>query len=492
MPTAARRGSQTPTYSWCDSYARTEGRAAAELAKAYGMAPHPWQSAVLCDWLAMDDEGRLLNSLCLLDVPRQNGKTGVCDPRETWGLVKRGEWILHTAQEYQTARKAFDRLRAKFGECRNDPRAKYPELNRLVKKYTTSANQMVLDLANGAHIEFRTRGSSSQMGRGGTFDLVVIDEAQDYTDEQDAALAPLNSAAPHGSPQTILMGTVPDPERGVAGEVFARLRDAMHDAPDRGSCIHEWGVGEMPADVGDRELWFACNPSLGYQLLENALAKDAKSMTPEKFAMEHLGWHPRYAATAEHPIKKNAWANAETATPPDDGVKVFAVKFAPNGTSAALSVALRPDTGPAYVELIRCFDPSGGLGAVAEWLGERVDDSAAVVIDGQGSAQTLHDMLRDEYAAPRGWVVRPSASDAVSAYFAIANAVQEGRVEHYGQPALTESATKCTKRSIGRAGGWGFESAEDADACLIESAALAYWGAMTTKRDQRITMEVSW
>lgn len=215
-------------------------------------------------------------------------------------------------------------------------------------------------------------------------------------------------------------------------------------------------------------------------------------MTPERFAMEHLGWHPRFAATVERPIKKNAWANAETATPPDDGVKVFAVKFAPNGTSAALSVALRPDAGPAYVELIRCFDPSGGLGTVAEWLGERVDDSAAVVIDGQGSAQTLHDMLRDEYAAPRGWVVRPSASDAVSAYFAIANAVQEGRVEHYGQPALTESATKCTKRSIGRAGGWGFESAEDADACLIESAALAYWGAMTTKRDQRITMEVSW
>ena len=92
--------------------------------------------------------------------------------------------------------------------------------------------------------------------------------------------------------------------------------------------------------------------------------------------------------------------------------------------------------------------------------------------------------------------VIPANDDAIRAIRLIsstmANAVQEGRVEHYGQPALTESATKCTKRSIGRAGGWGFESAEDADACLIESAALAYWGAMTTKRDQRITMEVSW
>ena len=99
---------QTPTYSWCDSYARTEGTLAAKMADVYGLHPHPWQRAVLEDWLAIDDDGKLLNSLCVLPVPRQNGKTGVSDPRETWGLVRRGEWILHTAQEYQTAQKAFD------------------------------------------------------------------------------------------------------------------------------------------------------------------------------------------------------------------------------------------------------------------------------------------------------------------------------------------------------------------------------------------------
>jgi hypothetical protein len=155
------------------------------------LPPFEWQRLILNDWLALDDSGHLLNSLCVLPVPRQNGKTGVCDPRETWGLVHRGEAILHTAQEYQTAKKAFDRLRAKFGEKKNDPRARFPELNALVKKYTTSANQMVLDLKNGAHIEFRTRGANSDMGRGGTFDLVVVDEAQSYTDAQDAALSPV-------------------------------------------------------------------------------------------------------------------------------------------------------------------------------------------------------------------------------------------------------------------------------------------------------------
>lgn len=370
----ARRGCQTPTYSWCDSYDRTEGRQAVELSRVYGMPPHPWQASILNDWLALDDDGRLLNSLCILEVPRQNGKTGVCDPRETWGLVKRGEWILHTAQEYQTAKKAFDRLRAKFGDCKNDPRARFPELNRLIDKYTTSANQMVLDLTNGAHIEFRTRGSSTQMGRGGTFDLVVVDEAQDYTDEQDAALSPLNSAAPHGSPQTILMGTVPDPKRVNAGEVFTRLRKMVRESPERGFCMHEWGVPELPDDVGDRDLWFAMNPSLGYQLLESALLKDSKSMTAEKFAMEHLGWYPETVGKAEKPINATAWAKAATAAPPQDGVKVFAVKFSPDGATGCLSVAVRPDTGPGYVEVIRHFTLGDGITWLVHWLSERQDD----------------------------------------------------------------------------------------------------------------------
>lgn len=487
-----RRGRQTPAYSWCDSYARTEGRAASELAKAYGMAPHPWQAAVLDDWLAIDDSGRLLNSLCLLEVPRQNGKTGVCDPRETWGLVKRGEWILHTAQEYQTAKKAFDRLRAKFGDCKNDPLARFPELNRLVDKYTTSANQMVLDLKNGGHIEFRTRGSSAQMGRGGTFDLVVVDEAQDYTDDQDAALSPLNSAAPGGSPQTILMGTVPDPKRANAGEVFTRLRAMIKETPERGFCMHEWGVPNLPADVGDRDLWYAANPSLGYQLLESALLKDSKSMAPEKFAMEHLGWYPEAVGRAERPINAAAWAKAKTDAPPEDGVKAYAVKFSPDGAAAALSVALRPDEGPAYVELVRVFSPSDELGELAEWLGTRQDEAAIAVIDGQGGAQTLHDRLRDDYGVPRDWVVRPSAADATSAYFSIANAVEEGTLEHFGQAPLDESATRCTKRRIGTHGGWGYESADGADACLVESAALAHWGATTTRRDQRKELLIGW
>ena len=215
-------------------------------------------------------------------------------------------------------------------------------------------------------------------------------------------------------------------------------------------------------------------------------------MTAEKFAMEHLGWYPETVGKAEKPISAAAWAKAATAAPPQDGVKVFAVKFSPDGATGCLSVAVRPDAGTGYVEVIRHFTLGDGITWLVHWLSERQDDVALIVIDGQGNAQNLHDRLMDEGGVPSSEILRPKTSDAIAAFSRIANDVKEGAVEHFGQDALNDSATQCTKRRIGTGGGWGFESTDTADACLIESAALAYWGAMTTTRDQRRELLLGW
>ena len=480
----ADTGNQRPTRSWCASYSRSEGPFAIAMADAYGMPPHPWQRTVLMDWLALDDEGRLLNSLCVLPVPRQNGKTGVCDPRETWGLVHRGEHILHTAQEYQTAKKAFDRLREKFGAQKNDPNARFPELNALVERYTTSANQMVLDLKNGAHIEFRTRGSNSDMGRGGTFDLVVVDEAQSYTDAQDAALSPLNSAAPHGSPQTILMGTVPEPTAAYKGEKFAAIRRSLLAEPYDGACIHEWGADEV-GDVTDVSRWYEFNPSLGYQLLEAALQKDARIMAPDTFAREHLGWWPP-AIAEQFALREADWNACKVENPEKDGTVTYAVKFSPDGSTGVLAACWKPDPGAdeqrPFCYVVQQVSLSGGIGWFVDNLTPRWRKAAQIVIDGQSNAQTLTERLLAE-RVPSKVIVRPRAADVTAACSSLANAVKERAMRHYGQPALDVSATRTRRRAIGKYGGWGFASTDEADATLIEAVALAYWGAMTTRRN---------
>ena len=475
------RGRQDPTFRWCEPYQSTQGPLACSLADAYGMPPHPWQRAVLNDWLSLKDDGTLLNSLCLLPVPRQNGKTGVCDPRETLGLIVRGEWILHTAQEYQTSKKAFDRLREKFGNRKNDPHAKFPELNALVKNYTTSANQMVLDLTTGGHIEFRTRGASSDVARGGTFDLVVIDEAQSYTDVQDAAIGPLNSAAPHGSPQTILMGTVPGPEFAYKGEVFTRLRNQAHTSMPPETCISEWGAPEV-GDVTDVARWYEYNPSLGYQLLESALRKDAMSMSPDAFAREHLGWWPE-VGTVDSVIKPEEWraCTGPAPDPSDDEVVCFAVKFSPDGATGAIAACSLPAEGMPYVEGVEQQPMTVGIGWFCDWLMSRQGRAALVVVDGVGNGEALTERLKAE-GMRRRRVVQPSAADMVTACSELLSAVRERTFAHGDQPKLAESATKTSRRQIGRRGGWGFESTEHGDATLVEAAALARWGVKRAKR----------
>ena len=144
------------------------------------------------------------------------------------------------------------------------------------------------------------------------------------------------------------------------------------------------------------------------------------------------------------------------------------------------------------MEAIRHFDASKGLTWLVEWLGRRQDDAALMVIDGTGAATALIDRLKDEQDVPAWQIERPTTADAIAAYARLAADVDEGRMRHYAQPSLDEAAKTCPRRRIGSLGGWGFESTETADACLIESAALAYWGAVTTDKDQRGELLISW
>lgn len=473
----ASKGRQEPTHRYCRDYKLTEGPFAVEMACRYGMKPHPWQELVLNDWLAMDG-GRLANRLCLLPVPRQNGKTGCCDPRETWGLVRHGEQILHTAQEFQTAQKAFNRLRKKFGMCKNDPLAEFPELNALVDRYTTSANQMVLDLKNGGHIEFRTRGSGGDMGRGGTFDLVVIDEAQSYTEEQDAALSPLNAAAPSGSPQTIMMGTVPDPGKRDKGGKFTALRKELIENPFVGACLHEWSTSDV-GDVTDRSRWYEANPSLGYQLLESGLEKDLHTMSPETFAREHLGWWPEGICLPDFVIPSNAFQGLAIDNPPTSGRCAYGVKFAPDGSGMSLCAARLHD-GKVYIEQVAREPMGAGLTWLAEWLAERKTKGCCVVIDGRSGAPALVDKLG---RMPKGYVVTPSAAQVTAAAVALVDHVNERKLEWWREQAdLLDSATTSTRRKIGTgiSGGWGFGGENPTP---IEAASLALWGVLNSKRD---------
>lgn len=480
----ARQGNQNPTFHHSEDYEKTEGAFAAQLSASYDLKPHPWQEEVLNDWLAVDDDGRLIHSYCVLEVPRQNGKTGVSDPRETWGLIKRGEAILHTAQEFQTAKKAFDRLRKKFGTKKNDPFAEYPELNALVDHYTVSAGQMVLDLVNGGHIEFRTRGNNSDMGRGGTFDLVVIDEAQAYTEAQDASLSPLNSAAPHGSPQTILMGTPPLVVNGDKGAIFARSVEKFHEIPEPNSCISQWSVPDV-GDIYNKDRWYQTNPSLGFQLLESALMKDANNMSEDTFAREHLGFMPKKIEIMNYAISAQLWDGCKSDQTKPNGKVAYGIKFSPDGSEVCLCGAVLTTENKARISLIERKPTGFGTQWLADWLNQRYKEASCVVIDGKNGVDVLVDKISETWRM-KGSVIRPTAKDVIAAVSTLMDMLGEGTVSWYEkQESLRESAISSTKRPI--SGGWGFGGQNSAP---IEACSLALWGVKNSKRDPNKQMRI--
>ncbi|MBO1914608.1 hypothetical protein J4G37_58520, partial [Microvirga sp. 3-52] len=97
--------------------------------------------------------------------------------RELIGL-KKGERILHTAHRTNTSKAAFNRLVAILEESGYENQVDFTSIK-------ARGNESI-ELNDGGRIDFRTRTSTGGLGE--SFDLFVVDEAQEYTDDQRSAL----------------------------------------------------------------------------------------------------------------------------------------------------------------------------------------------------------------------------------------------------------------------------------------------------------------
>lgn len=296
------------------------------------------------------------------------------------------------------------------------------------------------------------------------------------TDEQMAALMPVISAGRRQNSQTILIGTPPSPT--CPASVFKATRDrALSNSPGR-ICWHEWSV-ESIGNIRDWSRVSATNPALDVRLMRSSVEAEMAAMSPDYFARERLGWWSRQ--TVQAVISTEEWKECATDERPQDGLFSYAVKFSPDGAVATVSACLRPSDGVPHIGVAKCFEMRDGLTQIADYMVQRKDRAAQFVVDGVSNAQPLIDELIRRGVNKRQ-IVKPRSNEVASACSSLLNAIRERGVTHFDQDALNESATKSKKRPIGSGGGWGFGD-NDCDSTLIESCALAYWGALNTKRD---------
>ena len=474
------RGSQEPRIRVEPDRAGTDGADAAELMAAYGSRLDPWQEMILDCWLGLDAEGRYTMTSGGLSMPRQNGKNVCLEAREFFGMVIKGEKILHTAHQVRTSKKSFRRLAAMFTDKR------YPEITDIVKNIRYTNGEECIELDNGGSIEFSARSRQAARGFDG-ISLVVYDEAQELTDDQVEAITATLSASATGTRQIIYTGTPPYP--GCPGDVFRRRRTICLTDPGKHDAWHEWSVtADSVADIksDDTGLWYMTNPALGFRLSEEFTGEELRSMSKDGFARERLGW---WSPVLEHredtAIPAAAWDACMSQERKPEGKTAYGVKFTAAGAEVVLCGAVIPKDGPARISLIQRKLTGQGTQWLADWLNARYSSASCVVIDGRNGADVLVDKICDTWRA-KGSVLRPSGRDVVAAASTLCDALSERTVTWYvGQEALRDSAITATKRPV--AGGWGFGGDNSAP---IEAAALALWGAKTSKRDPNRVMRI--
>ena len=465
-PVGMTVGSQTPTQLVVPPYVESELKDCHAVNAAGGLDLLEWQDGIMQGWLGRNALGRWSATTCGGSLSRQNGKSlGLVVPRCNYGMVLLGEEVLYTSHLQKTSTETFESI-ATFFEHKN--------LKKYVKDIKTALGREQIILKNGGRIKFLARTRNG--GRGQHGDLLIFDEALELDADSQASFLPAISAS--SNPQVIYVSSPPTARSD--GLVFRSLRERALSGESERVAWFEWSVDEI-GDVTDRARWYATNPSLGILIQESTIESECEQMDADTFARERLGWWSPSLTSIEHAIDSDEWGACKVDNPKKDGLVVYAVKFSPDGSRGTLSACYKPKEGLPFVYVVESRSMSGGMAWFVENLTKRKDKAAQIVIDGQGNAQALNDRLL-ENGVPHQAIIRPKTGDVITACASLVNAVQERQITHYGQPGLDDSATKTKKRRIGTRGGWGFESTDEADATLIESACLAYWAAMTTKR----------
>ena len=463
-------GNQEPSVRIAPKYLTSDGLDACKILRVGGTVLDPWQANVLDDWLGRNAAGKWAAATCGGSVPRQNGKSLLVQGRAEAGMLLFNEQVIYTAHLQKTATETFEEMRDFFES---------PKLKNYVADIKTALGREQIILKSGARIKFLARTRNG--GRGQHGDLLIIDEAQEMDEDAQASFLPAISASLN--PQTIYIGTPPDP--GATGTVFRGIRSRALEGKTERMAWFEFSVNEI-GNVKDRERWVATNPALGLRILASTVEGECEQMDPDTFARERLGWwSPVASEKIEYAIDKKAWEACKSSELKPEGKTAYGVKFTPDGSMVALGGAVISDDGSARISLIEKRPTNRGVQWLADWLNERNNRASCVVIDGRNGVDVLIDKISGTWRA-KGSIIRPSSKDVIAAVSVLSEAVNDQTLSWYfGQEELNHSATTSVKRQF--SGGWGFGGD---NAAPIEAASLALWGVKTSKRNPNKQMRI--
>lgn len=445
------------------SYSR--GAEAVELAARGGLVLDMHQSDVIEAMLGYREDDRFAAREVAVVEPRQNGKGGILEARELYGVEVLGEELLiHSAHEYATALEAFYRMTGLVEEA-----------GLRVRKVRNAHGEQGIDFANGSRLRYRTRTRGG--GRGFSCDFLALDEAMFLPEFAFGALTPTQSA--RGNPQIAYTGSAVDQEVHEHGVVLARVRERGLAGTDPALAYFEWSLDydhpdEVPVEVAeDEEAQASANPAFGVRIRPESVAFEQRAMSARTFAVERLGvgdW-PATTVGGGSDITVEQWAALQDTESRLRDPACLAFDVTPDrGWSSISAAGFRPD-GAFHVELV---DRQPGTG----WVVDRIvalcaaHKPVAVLCDGRSPAASLVHKLEAAGIAVR---VLDSTEHA-RACGLIVDVVKQGQLRHLGQAELTAAVKGAAKRALGDAWAWA-RRVSRVDIAPLVSVTLALWGA---------------
>ena len=461
-----KKGSQTPRYSHHPTYFTTAADDAIDLAAVAGLNLMPWQEYVLRNSLGEKQDGKWSSFVNCLVIPRQNGKNALIEARQLAGMYLFGEDVqTHTAHEAQTAAKAQIALSQRILAT--------PALAEYIEGYDGDKDQTLKDISgfrmgNGKHIKgvFHVNGKRVERiieyiartgtgGRGFTGDVLYLDEAFAIKEAEMGALLPtLRAKSLIGNPQVWVTSSA-----GMADSVYLEsIRRQGLEGSDPSLAYFEWSADdetirdEDDPIEWDRDEWYRSNPSLGYLVSEDHMAKEIQQLSEtsngvEELRRELLGI---WSTGAGRPIfNLGTWMNRKST---EEKIKLdkpcFAVDVSPDRSGASITVTGQHKgkyvTRVLYDEEGTGWVPSRLKSLVLEGIAKG-DGKIPILAIGNSAAQSLESEFKKERINVR-WI---STAQYAQACGNIYDMIYQDTMSHTGQPVLTNAVMALRRKDKG-------------------------------------------
>jgi len=331
-------------------------------------------------------------------------------------------------------------------------------------------------LKNGAELSYRTRTKGG--GRGFSAPVVIFDEAQELTGEQQAAVQPLVSS--YKRRQLIYTGTVL-PDAGIFRGVVERGRAG---AASGNLGYTEWSAAEGldPTVEDDFVLGsLQSNPSIGFRMTLDAVRDErdtaVSSLTLDKFLQERWSVWPDIAAAGQL-IPVPAWTACLTdwVPGPDQLIEHIGVASSVDGAWSSVGVAFQRD-GRTHVHVVKHEPGTDWVIPYVVGLAERRQPRTVVVDGGGPASKSLGNGFRAVLS--ERVFVETSTKEMQAATAQFVDAVLQQKLEHRGFPALDAAAAGVREKLVGDARMFDRRKSQVVVA-PIEAVTLAAWGLLRT------------